>query len=117
MRESRWARSGFTLAELIAVVVILGLFLQMTVPTLGKLPALWQEHVCSKNRTRVEMTIHSELERGGLGYAAVNELMTDADCFLEYCSDYGLSCPKGGNWSLERTEQRFFVACMGCTGS
>ncbi|MBH9967902.1 type II secretion system protein [[Bacillus] enclensis] len=80
---------GFTLVELLAVIVILGVVFSIAVISLGGTKERAEEDVCAANRV--------ELENQYRGHLALEDVKHNDVVFASFLSDFGSGvCPVGG---------------------
>lgn len=79
---------GFTLLELIVVIVILGIFTAITVPRLTGLISVLEERVCVTNRKTVENLYSSFILENEHTESVFNQFLIEN--FDEICPAYGV---------------------------
>lgn len=105
-------KKGYTLLELITVVVILAALLALAAPTFSKFNKNWQEKICSDNRSRLVQAIRSDQAAGKL--EGSDEIMDEGrmeEILRDYEKRYGQSCPEGGYYKLETEEGIAVLTC------
>ena len=85
---------GFTLVELIIVIVILGIIAVITFPGIAKFKSIAEERVCTANRKTIERMYSIFLVEKDIGY--------DDSIFNQFLiNNYDRVCPAGGVISYE----------------
>lgn len=98
---------GFTLVELMIVIVIIGVLAAIAVPAYSSYVSKAQERTCEANRrtisTAATMYYIDHIEND-------NEYATDIDDLKGYLDNFdSLKCPAGGEYEL--VEDSFDVTC------
>ncbi len=99
-------RTGFTLTELLIVVLILGALAFIAIPRISASAATAKENACATN---IDM-LNSQIEM----YAANNDgtyptALTDVTGDADYFPDGAPTCPLGGTYTYSTTTHR--VTC------
>jgi len=90
--ETRLYQSGFTLVEVLAVVVIVSILTSIAVPAVGHLIEIADTDVCEVNRSEVSRLYYNHLYINGVEHS-------DA-LFLEFIKLFEDTCPVGGSYSF-----------------
>jgi len=85
--ETKMDQSGFTLLEVLAVIVIVGILASIAVPAVGHLIEKAEVDVCEVNRL-----YHDYLILDGLVHSDV--------LFLQFLGQFVHTCPVGGNYGF-----------------
>ena len=105
-------KKGYTMLELITVIVILAALTALVSPTFSKLNKNWQEKICSDNRARLIQAIQSDQASGKLEKR--DEILTETrleEILRDYEKLYGQSCPEGGHFRLQTDGGVAVLAC------
>ncbi|MEQ6376435.1 type II secretion system protein [Bacillaceae bacterium S4-13-56] len=87
--KKKYKANGFTLIEILAVIVILGLIVAIAVPAYSNVVAKSKEDVCESNREEVKRMYHTDLTINGLDHSGFY--------FVDYLATYdGDVCPENG---------------------
>jgi len=90
--ETSLDQSGFTLLEVLAVIVIFGILASIAVPAVGHLIEKAEGDVCEVNRREVSRWYHDHLVLGGVEHSDV--------LFLQFLEHFSNTCPIGGNYGF-----------------
>ena len=105
-------KKGYTMLELITVVVILAALLALISPTFSHLNKNWQEKICSDNRSRLIQAIRADQASGKL--EKNEEILSQGrmeEILKDYMKRYSQSCPEGGHYQLREEDGIVILSC------
>ncbi len=92
LKRRNWVgQSGFTLVEVLAVIVIVSILAAIAVPAVGYLIEKTEADACVVNRGEIDRLYHEYLVLEGLEHSNV--------LFLQFLGQFIDTCPNGGSYS------------------
>jgi len=98
-----YLEKGFTLIEVLAVIVIIGVLSSLAVPAVGQLIEKAEADVCDVIRSEIDRLYQDHLVLDALEHSDV--------LFLQFLERFSDTCPIGGNYDLV-DGGRLFVICI-----
>ena len=130
MRKMLKNKKGFTLVELMIVVVIMGILVAVAIPIYGAVTDNAEKKTCADNRRTIQSMVTTYQMTGGEGGAQIpwatletEDLTTDADFLAMFEGGALPECPAGGTYSIDISEpdattgaRNITVTCEGTEG-
>ena len=111
MRKMLKNKKGFTLVELMIVVVIMGILVAVAIPIYGAVTENAEKKTCADNQRTIQSMVTTYQMTGGEGGAQVpwadiegTGLTTDADFLAMFEGGTLPECPAGGTYSINVSE-------------
>lgn len=107
MRKMLKNKKGFTLVELMIVVVIMGILVAVAIPIYGAVTDNAEKKTCADNRRTIQSMVTTYQMTGGEGGSQIpwatieGENLTEDDAFLAMFEGGTLpECPAGGTYTI-----------------
>jgi len=99
---------GFTLAELMIVIVIIGILTAIAIPVYNISKAKAEASACQANLRMIDSAIQQYMFNNNITEGLGNDFSLDED-LKEYFSDGVPKCPSGGTYNVNKTAG--YVTC------
>lgn len=129
MRKMLKNKKGFTLVELMIVVVIMGILVAVAIPIYGAVTDNAEKKTCADNRRTIQSMVTTYQMTGGPGGSQIpwatieGENLAEDDAFLAMFEGGALpECPAGGTYTISVAEnpttgaRDITVTCEGTEG-
>lgn len=129
MRKMLKNKKGFTLVELMIVVVIMGILVAVAIPIYGAVTDNAEKKTCADNRRTIQSMVTTYQMTGGEGGSQIpwatleaEDLTTDADFLAMFEGGTLPECPAGGTYDIAITPdpttgaRSITVTCEGTEG-
>ena len=104
-------RKGFTLVEMMIVVLIIGILVTIALPNFMKAREMAQARACAANMKTIQAALETYLmaTRKGPDFTLSNDLISElvTDGYLKVTP----RCPAGGTYSLSGTAKSYEISC------
>ena len=115
MKKLMWSQKGFTIMELVVVIIILGVLVAIALPRYFALTDDAQEAACLANMKSIEAAImmeYSDRLLAGSGDAlsdVVSDYNSDAGSF--FATDKAPKEPAGGAYTVSESSGQLVITC------